>query len=199
MSTRSLMIVTLNKETKVAQQCHFDGYPECRGVEIIEFINSILKSNELEKFKSNISKCSFYTDAEIDLLYMKYESNINSKKDQEYHVLFGDLCVDLLKLILNSNHGLKLKNSESFVADSLFCEWAYIIDLDKNEFSIFKGFNTHPLKENDYFYSFMNQNEKHLDYYPCKLVYTYKFKDLPKSIEEQLMSKIIPIINKENN
>jgi hypothetical protein len=49
-----------------------------------------------------------------------------------------------------------LTDDTGFIEDSLFCEWAYVINLDKSTLEVFKGFQNDPSDE-----------EKYL---PCKMV-----------------------------
>lgn len=35
-------------------------------------------------------------------------------------------------------------DSQEFLADSLFCEWAYIMNLDDQQFEVYRGFNKNP-------------------------------------------------------
>jgi len=72
-----------------------------------------------------------------------------------YPELSRDTGGDILKLIMFKNK-TKLKNSLNFAADSLFCEWAYVIDLDKNTYEVYKGFNKEPLDESERFYLLQN-------------------------------------------
>ena len=59
---------------------------------------------------------------------------------------------------MNAPDGIKLNNEISFAADSLFCEWAWVIDLDAGTFEGFKGFNTdRPLTPEDRFYFLRNR------------------------------------------
>ena len=39
---------------------------------------------------------------------------------------------------------LPLTDSISFAEDSLFCEWAYVVDLDENKFEVYRGFQNEP-------------------------------------------------------
>ena len=87
----------------------------------------------------------------------------------------------------------KLQNSLNFAADSLFCEWVYVIDLDKNTFEIYEGFNHEPLTQDDRFYFLMNEankinnerknSHKTESYYPVKFVAEYDLDALPNETD----------------
>lgn len=53
----------------------------------------------------------------------------------------------------------------------MFCEWAYVIDLQKGTFEVYEGFQKEPISEDERFYSFFEQPEHRTDaYYPVKKV-----------------------------
>ena len=83
-------------------------------------------------------------------------------------------------MIIDSEKPLKLCDETVFVADSLFCEYAYVIDLDKNTFEIYTGFNKERLSENDRFF-FLQEEGK--EYYPVKLLKSYSLSELPTKDE----------------
>ena len=60
------------------------------------------------------------------------------------------------------------------------CEWAYIVDLDKNTFEIYEGFNKTALNESDRFYSITKKDN---EYHPVKLIKSYSLQELPTSTE----------------
>jgi hypothetical protein len=75
----------------------------------------------------------------------------------------------------------KLKDDSEFAAESLMCEWAYVVDLDNTTFEVYKGFNKTKLTEQDRFY--MDGIVDEQGYYPVKLLAKYELEYLP-SIEE---------------
>jgi len=56
-------------------------------------------------------------------------------------------------------------NYNDFIKNSLFCEWAYIINLDSKELEIYKGFQKEP---NNNRYSIDAPSDR--GYYNCKLL-----------------------------
>lgn len=73
-----------------------------------------------------------------------------------------------------------LRNEIKFAGDSLFCEYAYVVDFDKNTFEIYRGFNKEPLPESERFYSRKPVNE---EYYPVKFVHSFNINELPTEKE----------------
>lgn len=55
-------------------------------------------------------------------------------------------------------------DNHNFIKNSLFCEWAYIINLDTNKLEVWEGFQEKPQENNRY------GVEKDNGFYPCALV-----------------------------
>ena len=83
----------------------------------------------------------------------------------------------VLEEIANGNV-LHMIDSHRFMADSLFCEWAYIIDLDNMRLLVYKGFQKtiYPLNILPPDIGF---GEKERDYFPVKMLHAYSLNKLP--------------------
>jgi hypothetical protein len=63
-----------------------------------------------------------------------------------------------------------MTDSNNFIRDSLFCEYAYIINLDTNCLEFWVGFQKEPCENNRYG---SRLEDGYDDYYPCKMVSYY--------------------------
>lgn len=178
MGTRHLIAVQIDGEYKVAQYGQWDGYIEGQGVDILDFLLSL--DGEYELLKKKIRKCSFLTPDEIDTINDSIDSDgdINGVPwGKVYPHLSRDMSAKVLPYILEKG-GLKLHNRIGFVGDSLFCEWAYVIDFDKNTFEVYKGFNKTPLSEDERFYDIAIDSDVR-GYFQVRFVKSYDLCKLP--------------------
>lgn len=65
----------------------------------------------------------------------------------------------------------------AFAAESLFCEWAYVIDLDKGTFEAFEGFQKEPPPPSDRFADLPREAGE--EYYPIRMVGSWSLDELP--------------------
>lgn len=144
MGTRHLICVVLGGEYKIAQYGQWDGYPSGQGVTILNTLKGMVADlNSMDTFKAKAKELSFFTDAEFDSLCAEVEDKRNADKNydwtKEYPHLCRDTGADILKMVLFAEEPLKLKNSFGFGYDGLFCEYAYVIDLDTMKLEIYQG------------------------------------------------------------
>ena len=170
MGTRNLTAVMINDEYKIAQYGQWDGYPEGQGVTALKFLHEV----NMEKFKEAVSKTRFLTKDELQAIGSKY----GSEWLHHYPQLGRDHGAEILQLVYDGV--TELKNSISFAGDSLFCEYAYVIDFDTDTFEVYQGFNREPLI-NSRFNSDSPELEKGAGYEPVKLVKAYSLKQLPST------------------
>lgn len=194
MGTRHLIVVVKDKEIKVANYGQWDGYPSEQGVNILR----ILKEKQTE-LKDKVRNCSWITESDYKELLLDAGAvsteglttvdTIESIKkfNESTKQLSRDLGYKILEIIITNEAKVKLKDSQTFASDSLFCEWCYVIDFDKNTFEIYKGLNKEPLSIKDRFFYLQNDSEK---YKPVKLLKEYLLDELPT--EEDFISKLEP-------
>ena len=191
MGTRNLTCVYLDGDYRVAQYGQWDGYPQGQGLTCLEF----LRSMDEERFKEQLQKRSFASRDYIRGIYAAFgaqggmisadDADRLGAKFPEYH---RNLAADILKMIMDDKVSMLLKSDLNFAADSLFCEWAYVIDFDTRTFEVYEGFNQKPLTESDRFFFLEEESKKDWReerYHPVKLVRSWSLDDLP-TVEEFL-------------
>ena len=193
MGTRNLTMVISNGETKVAQYGQWDGYPSGQGAHVLKFIKKV----SIKKFKEVLKRTKF-VDKKQQKVIDKWFKSIGCEDgwmtiDQSvlYHKKFPLLSRNngaqvLFLLMKLSNDILWLQDSAGFAGDSLFCEWAYVLDLDKRVLEIYTGFNKSPVDENS---RFGKLPESDNDYAQVQLLVKYTFAELKKMTEKDFVKK----------
>lgn len=188
MGTRNLTAVYLNGEYKIAQYGQWDGYPDGQGLGCLHFLR---ERCDMPRFRDAVSKTTFITQEELNKLLTEFgmeEDGSISMDDYDrfklaYPELHRDMASDILEFVQNRPDGARLKNSITFAADGLFCEYAWVIDLDAGTFEGYEGFNKEPLTPEDRFF-FLTEYEDKDDpiageYHGVKLVAKWPLDNLP--------------------
>jgi len=202
MGTRHLICVVKDGEYKVAQYGQWDGYPSGQGLTVLRFLT---KEMDRARFESKIDEISWLTDEEHEARWVECGADPNSefvsssmaeRYAEKYPENNRDTGGKILSIIQDSDKPLKLINHLNFAADSLFCEWAYVIDLDKNTFEVYKGFNKEPLEKGERF-AWLDKESASIeldgdtlirksDYHPIKLVKSFVLDETLPSEEDFL-------------
>lgn len=167
MGTRNLTIVFVDGEYKVAQYCQWDGCPEGQGMRCLNFLRD--KMDE-DKFRKELKDTVFAKDSTYMKIFKAFgghedgtilvKDSANFKKGfPEFH---RDTGAKILEMIQSGEVQL-LWNDLKFAADGLYCEWAWVIDLDKRTFEAYQGFSHKPTTEEDRFY-FLREYEDEKEY-----------------------------------
>tara|TARA_Y100000593_G_C4314588_1_gene340185 strand:+ start:3221 stop:3724 length:504 start_codon:yes stop_codon:yes gene_type:complete len=93
---------------------HYDSYPSCLGKQVVGYI----KNKDFDNIKEDFEKIKLIEDG---------GNNYHDMRD-----LQGDLDG-------YSKVG-KMIDNQLFLHDSLFCEWAYIINMNTKKLEIYRGF-----------------------------------------------------------
>jgi hypothetical protein len=192
MGTRHLIAVQKNNEYKVAQYGQWDGYLSGQGDSILKFFHE----NDLETFRSKVDNCYFGSQQQIDEVYAPYTDGNGwmtmeqsaAFKLSEFSHLSRDTGADILDIIMKSDGPLMQVDNIEFAKDSLFCEYAYVIDLDKDILEVYQGFNNDPLPEGA---RFTGSSDSGRDYQAVKLVASFPLGNLPENFDE-LQKELYP-------
>lgn len=88
---------------------------------------------------------------------------------------------NILEMLMNDSLTFTtVQTNVVFPGDSLYCEWAYVIDFDKNTFEVYQGFNKEPLPP-DARFKFLEKEDS--EYKPVKIVAEWPLDNLPTDEE----------------
>lgn len=142
---------------------HFDSYPDGLGETMVEFCKetSIAEMRKIFDRIILIREDSKPTSKQIEECIAYYDGNVSEQRPEDWYCLLRDAQgnPDAYKAGLNY-----MINNNDFIKDSLFCEYAYIINLDEECLEFYIGFQKTPCEDNRY------GTESEDNYYPCKLV-----------------------------
>jgi len=182
MSTRGAIGFKIDGEYKVTYN-HSDSYPEYLGDRVVEFMKKVVKEKKLDILRENVRNVK-----------MRLESTPPTAMEQERFQKFADTGVssgnlDEWYVLLRNAQGIEgieaiykgkldvMINSFRFLADSLFCEYAYIINLDNDTIEFYKGFNKQAQKTNPLP---IDQKKDDSGYYPVRFKGSCPFTEIPE-------------------
>ena len=186
MSTRGAIGFRFNGKDYITYN-HYDSYPSALGQRVIDNTKawmthdptfSELKAKlPLMRILSAVDNASFE-----DLQRFKTIHDPNVSVGTDYYSLLRNAQGHLYEY---PELGIWLDDTQ-FIYDSLFCEYAYIVNLDDNVMEVYHGFQDEPFTEGRY------TIEKPTDwqpeypgqefYFPVKLVQTFALDTLPASL-----------------
>lgn len=177
MGTRNLTLVKSKNEYKIAQFGRFDGYPSGQGSKILKTITGDFNFDE---FRNKVDNLKQYTDLDINKKMMRFTG---PDADKKFVKKYPELSQVFAGEIIQAVYTGKVKTvfrEVRFAANSVFCEWAYVIDLDTNTFEVYHGVNYTPLNKDDRFYYLQSIKSK---YYPLRKQLSWSLYALP-SVDE---------------
>lgn len=157
MSTRGLLGHKIDGVVR-GMYNHYGSYPEGLGVEVFKLIRDM----DWDIFKDRLQELHYNSVIDRDIIdgIERYTEIILGKTD------FYPEAID-------------------FIKDSLFCEWAYIMDFDEHKLDIYRGFQKSPTKGNIF-----GETPNKQGYYPCKLIKTIDFNEIISTDEDYLITTL---------
>lgn len=182
----TLTIIAYRNKYQIAQYGRWGGYPENAGKDILCFLG---KAGNVKALKEALDsgKVVYRDDAFLD--------SLKGVSNDEMYAKHPDLCRDMGTGVLS--HLIKAKSPEhysqlDFAADGLSCEYAYVIDLDRQVLEVHtnrRATRHEPLAEGDRFF-FLNGKAKIFSggtYYPVRMVCCLPF----RSIRERSLTGMV--------
>lgn len=145
---------------------HFDSYPDWLGRKMIEFCKttSIKEMNEIFDRLVLVNRHNKPTQEQIKECIDFYDGSVSNQTVEDWYCLLREAQGEPSAY----KNGLKyMIENNDFIKDSLFCEYAYIVNLDDNCLEFYVGFQKTPDEINRY------GTEKVDGYYPCRMVACY--------------------------
>lgn len=192
MSTRGLWGFRKNDKDMLTYN-HSDSYPEWLGKKICEFITD-MSEEELERLLHMLVPVNENRPATAKRIQLCKELGIadftvSSGKETDYYCLLRKtqgnfkFYKELVKNPPACMKGNKLPfiRSNSFILNSLFCEYAYILNLDAMCLEFWIGNQKKPDETNRY------GMDKDDGYYPCKMFAAYPFSEIRNKGAEAIL------------
>lgn len=173
---------------------HFDSYIGGLGKDILDFIENtsipimnkifdkieLVRENDIPTIEQ-IENCQKFTDLEV-----------SNKSIMDFYCLLRNAQGDLNAYKTDLKYMI---DSKEFLGNSLFCEYGYIINLDKNVLEFYKGFNKVP--QNNRYSKYASKEE---EYKECKLLAEYPLTEIYEGkITVENMEKDLKKDREENN
>lgn len=193
MSTRGAMGFRHDGKDHITY-CHSDAYPEGLGANIVRFIRFTNDNGKWGDVKLMVSRLRPIVDGEKptpeeEALCMElniYRGDVGSNEDVWYRLLRNAQRDPYLALRAG-----RYKDYRKFLASSLWCEWAYIINLDEMVLEVYEGFQKSTVMQvaarGGKLGRYMEELEWEKDgYAPVALVATFPFSDIPDNWIEKV-------------
>lgn len=138
MSTRGIYGLVIDGEVKVSYN-HYDSYPEGLGLQILKEINTGTLTADRARTMQVVDEDSEPSNEQISIMVDAglHNPSVSTGQVTEWYSLMRE---SQGKLSVNLDIGFMI-NSLDFVADSLFCEWGYLVNFDTNCLEVYEGFN----------------------------------------------------------
>lgn len=190
MGTRGLYGIRKNGRDKATYN-HWDSYPDYLGREVAKFCAS-RTLEELNTLFDNIElvdEMSQPTEDQkkrcVDAGW--YDGSVSEQSTDDWYCLLRKLQgnFDELRKFTSGEEKIYMNDGISFIRNSLFCEYAYIINLDTGKLEFYVGFQHGAQHGNRY-----GEEPKDNGYYPCRLALEIPLVDIAD------VDRVVAMMNK---
>lgn len=194
MGTRGAIGFRIGGQDKVTYN-HFDSYPDVLGKRVLECIRDVHPAKMPPPVFAIklVPKESTPTKDEIKLYKKFHDAGVSTGSSTEWYSLLrgaqGDLDAYLRKDLCI------MVDSAAFLADSLFCEYAYIVNLDDGVLEFYTGFNKKPNGKGRYA---KLQTKPDDEYYGVQLMRTWPLVTLHNALRKSPAAGVAKVIAQMN-
>jgi hypothetical protein len=152
----------------------------------------------MDAFRDMLDDVEYITEAEEKTRWEEFDTDgsgwvtldVSDKFGSKYPELSRDTGAGVLQLIYDGD-ATQLGDSLSFAGDSLFCEFAYVVNMDTEMLEIYQGYNKEPLDLSERFISMPARDEykpvKHLRDIPFHEATVQAMQDLENEMNEDYL------------
>lgn len=143
METRGAYGFIVNGKTKVTYN-HYDSYPSELGVKVLTALTGALVATAVPLVAvasaiEMVNEDDKPTPAQVTACAPFIDVDVGSQSTDDWYCLLRGAQGDIDSLL--AGNVPFMIDSAPFLLDSLFCEWAYIMNLDTQKLEVYKGFN----------------------------------------------------------
>lgn len=140
MGTRGLVGFVVNGENKLTYN-HFDSYPDGLGLDVLHFLQERLPAGFEDLVEQAdalvvVQEDEKPTPEQVKELLGFANTSVSDGDPNNWYVLLREAQGDLAAILASGY----LIDGQEFGVESLFCEWAYTVDLDKRTLFVYEGF-----------------------------------------------------------
>lgn len=161
-----------------------DSYPSGVGADVLDELKKVKNWKKVKALVGAlrlVNEDSPPTPEDIKRFMKLFNGKVNRASVTKWYSLLDQLQ-GTLEPYLNGRVDVMIDSSE-FIRDSLFCEWAYIVNLDTGLLEVWKGLQRTPWKRNRYGAKKDADDKRYHHYYPCKRVRVFDLSHLPSKKE----------------
>lgn len=188
MGTRGAFGVIIGEQEKIGYN-QFDSYPSGNGIGNLQWLREVVQEGRLDEVAAQAKAARLVTDYDKptrkDIKALADVSNDGVSTGDDWYALTHGTHGSIPAML---NYGY-IWDSHEFPLESLFCEWGYIVDFDREVFEVYMGFQDKPHSDG----RFADRRSKPKNWepryqgdkfwYPIRLIESYPFDALPSDEE----------------
>lgn len=184
MGTRGFIGFVIDGQEKIAYN-HWDSYPSGLGADMLNWLR-IATSESTEQVAERVRALrvvdpqSKATPEDVEALREFADKGVGTKDPSDWYVLLRHTQGNPAAML---QAGV-IEDASHFPADSLMCEYGYVVDLDAQRFEAYEGFQHSPHGEGRFAdWPLDSYSEGIGQYYPVRLVASWPLAELPSNEE----------------